>query len=136
MIPVVHPQRVVEPPGATRASQAAAAIDSSEWDCATFCMSMIPQRKADLVAREVEGEALILDRSAGKVHQLNVTAAYIWGRCDGRSSILEVASGLASEFVVDTEVARRDVAKTVGEFEKLGLLMTQDADHASEQTRE
>lgn len=88
---------------------------------------MIPRQRADLVARQVDGEALILDRAAGKVHQLNTTAAYIWERCDGTSSLQELAAEFASDFGVDAEAARQDVLKTVRALEGLGLLVGQDA---------
>ena len=88
--------------------------------------AMIPRRRTDLIAREVDGEALILDRAAGKVHQLNATAAFIWDHCDGASSMEEMVSWLASAYGVDSDVARRDAAKTVDALEKLGLLAEGD----------
>ena len=83
---------------------------------------MIPRRRADLIAREVDGEALVLDRAAGKIHQLNATAAFIWDHCDGASSMEDVVSRLAGCYGLDADIARRDVAKTVDALEKLGLL--------------
>jgi len=71
----------------------------------------------------VDGEALILDRVAGKVHQLNATAVYIWERCDGTSAIDDVASAYASAFGVDASAATQDVLRTVEAFGKLGLLV-------------
>jgi hypothetical protein len=84
---------------------------------------MIPSQRADLVARHVDGEALILDRAAERVHQLNATAAYIWDRCNGASSIEDVAARFAGDFGIETGVARADVLKTVADLQKLGLLV-------------
>lgn len=84
---------------------------------------MILHRRTDLVTRELDGETVILDRVGAKVHQLNLTAAYVWQRCDGASSIQEIAAGLAEEFGVDIEMAMRDVARIVELFGNAGLLV-------------
>jgi hypothetical protein len=72
--------------------------------------------------RSVEGEVLVLDRRKERIHQLNVTAAYIWERCDGRHSVVEIAKGLAARFNVDFGTVSGDVAGAVRELEGLGLL--------------
>lgn len=87
---------------------------------------MILRQRTDLISRKADGEALILDRSAGKVHQLNSTASYIWDHCDGARTVEEVVAGLANDFSVDIETARRDVLKTLEVFEHLGLLVAGD----------
>ena len=89
---------------------------------------MTPRQREDLVAREVDGEALILDRAAGKVHQLNATAAYIWDRCDGSHSIQDVAAGMARDFGVNAGTAHQDVVNTIEALKKLGLFVAGDAD--------
>lgn len=89
--------------------------------------SMIPRRRAGLVARELDGEAVVLDRVAGKVHQLNVTAAYVWQRCNGASSIQEMAAALAEDFGIDAGMAAQDVASIIETFGNLGLLVAGDS---------
>lgn len=89
--------------------------------------SMIPCQRAGLVARELDGEAVILDRVAGKVHQLNVTAAYVWQRCNGESSIQKMAAALAEDFGIDAGLAAQDVARIIETFGNLGLLGAGDS---------
>jgi hypothetical protein len=83
---------------------------------------MIPQRRPDLMTRLIEGEIVILDREAGKVHQLNPVASCIWNSCDGSSSVDSIAEHLVASFDVTPETARRDVEVMLQEFQELGLL--------------
>jgi hypothetical protein len=55
-----------------------------------------PKRRADLRVRLIEGEAVVLDRRAGLIHQLNHTASYIWDRCHGEFTAAEIADQLQS----------------------------------------
>ncbi len=83
---------------------------------------MNPRARADLTARAVDGEAVLLDRAGGKVHQFNRTAAFIWSRLDGRTSPQAIATALAEAFEVEPETAGRDVEALVAQFGALGLL--------------
>lgn len=83
---------------------------------------MTPARRTDLVTRLVEGEVVILDRAAGKVHQLNPSAGCVWNNCDGFSSVDSIAERLAASFDVPAETALRDVETLVKELVGLGLL--------------
>ncbi len=81
-----------------------------------------PRRRADVSARVVEGECVILDRRWGLVHQLNATASYIWDRCDGTSTADEIAAGMAERFDVDRATARAAVLASVQRLRELKLL--------------
>jgi hypothetical protein len=83
---------------------------------------MIPLRRTDLMTRLIEGEVVILDREAGKVHQLNPTAGYVWNNCDGSSTVGSIAERLAEAFDVTPEKALRDVEALLQELQGLGLL--------------
>jgi len=83
---------------------------------------MIPQRRPDLMTRLIEGETVILDREAGKVHQLNPVASCIWNSCDGSSSVDSIAERLVASFDVTPQTALRDVEAMLQEFQGLGLL--------------
>jgi hypothetical protein len=85
---------------------------------------MHPVRRSDLLVQKIDGEFVILDRTANKVHQLNAAASHIWDLCDGVHSVGEIAQVLAEEFDIGIDVAQRDVVKTVTEFFTLGLMAT------------
>jgi hypothetical protein len=85
-------------------------------------LATCPKRRAEIVARLLDGETVVLDRQAGLIHQLNDTASYIWARCDGQSSIAVIAQQLAQAFAVEPTVAARDVRVLVGQLQALQLL--------------
>ena len=64
----------------------------------------------------------MLDRSGGRVHQLNVTASFVWSRLDGRTSPHDVAVAVAEAFDVEPETAARDVDALLEQFRTLNLL--------------
>jgi len=88
---------------------------------------MLPKRRADLSFREVDGEAVVLDRRLGKVHQLNRTASYVWQHCDGRTEVGEIVASLARSYGVEPGDVEGDVAAVMAQFAELRLMETQAA---------
>jgi Coenzyme PQQ synthesis protein D (PqqD) len=74
------------------------------------------------MTRVVNDEILILDRAAGRVHQFNPTATYIWHACDGLSAS-EIAVRMAEDFDVVPEMLLDDVQATLSDFRRLGLVL-------------
>ena len=59
---------------------------------------MNPQARKDrLVIEELPEETLIYDQERHKAHCLNQTAAFVWGRCDGHTSVAALAKALEDE---------------------------------------
>jgi hypothetical protein len=81
-----------------------------------------PKRSTAVNVRIVDGEVVVLDRQAGLIHQLNPTASYIWDRCDGQSTVAEIAHQLAAAFDVDASTVVHDVATAIKELHRLGLI--------------
>ena len=68
---------------------------------------MIPEaRKEGLVVKELSGEVLVYDRDRNKAHCLNSTAALVWGYCDGKTSVAQIARAIEGEIntAVDEDV--------------------------------
>jgi hypothetical protein len=80
-------------------------------------------RRADLVTCTVDGEVVILDRTAGYVHQLNATASQIWSACDGKQGADEIAERIASCFDDPPPTVLQDVLRTLNDLQRLGLLV-------------
>ena len=89
---------------------------------------MSQARRADLLTRLTDGEAVILDRTAGKIHRLNTTASYIWNECDGRSAS-EIAARMVAHFDTNPDLVLRDIEATLSDFRRLGLV--RDADDST-----
>ena len=64
----------------------------------------VPEARTEgLIVQQLADEVLVYDQDRHKAHCLNRTAALVWGRCDGRSSISEIASRLAGETSSEVE---------------------------------
>jgi hypothetical protein len=59
---------------------------------------MLPQRREeDLLVRSLSDETLVYDLKRDQAHCLNATAAAVWHRCDGRTSVAQLAAMLRRE---------------------------------------
>jgi hypothetical protein len=74
------------------------------------------------MVREVDGELLLLDTSANRIHQLNRTASFIWQRCEDVASEADLAAELALEFDVEEGQALHDVERTLSTLRALELV--------------
>jgi hypothetical protein len=54
-------------------------------------------RKEGLVIQELPEEVLVYDLDRDRAHCLNETAAFVWQRCDGRTSAGEIARSLGQK---------------------------------------
>lgn len=84
----------------------------------------------DVVAREIEGELLLVPIAAGigdmedELYTLNETGQAIWQRLDGQSTLGEIAADLAGEYNALLEVVEGDVLGLVAELVKRRMLET------------
>jgi len=74
--------------------------------------------------RVVDGETVVFDRREELIHQLNLTAGYIWDRCDGKSSVVKITNQFPKAFDVDSKTAGKDVDAIVSQLRSLNLLET------------
>ena len=76
----------------------------------------------DVVAREIEGEIIIVPLVAGigdaddELFTLNETGRVIWEKLDGVKSAGDVAAELAQEYEGDAQEIERDVLGLLGEL--------------------
>jgi hypothetical protein len=80
------------------------------------------QRKDGLLIREVDGEVLVLDTKADRVHQLNASASVVWRLHQGGAGVSEIARALAAEFDVGNQNVEADVKSVLERFRALNLL--------------
>ena len=83
----------------------------------------------DVVAREIEGELIIVPLTAGigdtedELYTLNETGKAIWDRLDGTRSLRAVAAELAAEYDGPAADIEQDVAGLVGELVRRRMLV-------------
>jgi hypothetical protein len=85
----------------------------------------------DIVAREIEGELIIVPLVAGigdmedELFTLNETGKAIWRRLNGKKSLKGVIEDLQLEYDVDSAVLEKDVLGLVNELVKRRMLIEQ-----------
>ena len=58
-------------------------------------------RKENLVIEELPGEVLVYDLNLHKAHCLNQTAALVWERCDGQTSVKQMVEILRTSLALE-----------------------------------
>lgn len=88
----------------------------------------------DIVAREIEGELIIVPLVAGigdmedELFSLNDTGKDVWRRLDGRTTLAAVANALATEYSAQLDEIERDVIGLVGELVRRKMLVVKPGD--------
>lgn len=83
----------------------------------------------DVVAREIEGEVIIVPLVAGigdmedELYTLNETGRAIWDELDGKMSLREVVAALTEAFDAPADEIERDVFGFVGELVRRRMLI-------------
>ena len=82
-------------------------------------------RKQGLVIQQLEGETLVYDTHQNKAHCLNSNAALIWGHCDGKSTLDDLAGLMqtaAAKGTIGDKESRELVWIALGQLEAANLL--------------
>ena len=83
----------------------------------------------DIVARDIEGELIIVPLVAGigdmedELFSLNDTGKDIWHRLDGKTTLAGIASALVAEYSAPPDEIERDVVGLVGELVRRKMLV-------------
>jgi len=83
----------------------------------------------DVVAREIEGEIIIVPLVAGigdledELFTLNETGKAIWAKLDGRRTLNEVISELSAEYQAEPDEIETDVLGLVTELARRKMLV-------------
>ncbi len=77
-------------------------------------MPVCPLRRADVIERSLEDEAVLYDSAGSVMHTLNVTAAAIWRMCNGKHTPEDMARKFSQQHEIDVERALQDVLTTLG----------------------
>lgn len=89
-------------------------------------------RSHNVVAREIEGDIIIIPLVAGvgdagdELYALNETGRAIWQRLDGHRTLADVVCALEDEFDTAREDIEPDVMGFAAEMVRMGLLSIKD----------
>lgn len=84
----------------------------------------------DVVAREIEGEIIIVPLVAGigdaddELYSLNETGRAVWQKLDGRRTLGEIATALKQDFEASQAELEADVVGFAAEMVRRGILAT------------
>lgn len=85
----------------------------------------VPRARRDLVLQELGDEGLLYDRAGALVHILNLTALFVWKRCDGVATVESISDSIRRSFSgTDGRDLRGDVEGVLERFAEKGLLET------------
>lgn len=89
--------------------------------------SEVYRRQADIVAREVAGEMILVPikghlANLQRIFTLNPVGEFLWSQLDGRSTVREITRRLVREFEVTAEQAEADTLQFISELEVAGLV--------------
>ena len=76
----------------------------------------------DVVFRDLEGEAVILNLESGTYFGLDKVGTRIWSLLQKNSSLREVFEAALDEYEVDAETLERDLLRLVQELRAKGLV--------------
>ena len=90
---------------------------------------------ADVIFRDLDGEAVLLDFASGRYFGLNPVGTRVWMLLDGGSTVDGVVGAISAEFEADPDEVIRDVDEVLGELMARGLLIAERADTAPDTPR-
>jgi len=85
----------------------------------------------DVVAREIEGELIIVPLAAGigdtddELYTMNETGKALWARLDGKNTLREIARGLAEEYDAPPGEIEEDVRGLMTELMRRKMVVVQ-----------
>ena len=86
----------------------------------------MPLRRHDIRIYQIDGEAVLFDPKTHKILQLNMTALAVLRRCDGQTTMRQVAESLTNSFNVTFDSALDQIEQVVELFAASSLLVLED----------
>ena len=91
-------------------------------DETTIRMDDKPRVKPSCHVREVAAERVVYEPTVHEVAFLNVTAAWIFERCDGDRTVQDLLDALVARYAAPKETLSHDLLETLSMFRQKGLL--------------
>lgn len=84
--------------------------------------SSAPARRAEVHTEALDGEAVLYDVRADRLHLLNHTTTLLWEIFDGQVTLAELADEIADELGTDRDVVLADLVSVTVHLADQGLL--------------
>lgn len=81
-----------------------------------------PQKNPKAIAREIDGEIILLNDEKEEIHQLNQTTSFIWNCCDGKNTIDDIVELINEKFQADSIDIKTDVIRIITTLKRLNLI--------------
>ncbi len=95
-----------------------------------------PRAQAGLAVAEIDGEAVVYVPVPSKLHYLNHSAALIFGLCDGRTTIAEMAEAIGEAYEMDPGQLDGEIRPLLKELRDRGLLEGKPAEEIARAAEE
>ncbi len=82
------------------------------------------QRVSDIVSTDMDGERVMMSLDQGAYFGLGGIGGTIWDMLDQPRSIAELEAQVMTQYAVDAETCRTDVAAFLTDLERNGLVRT------------
>ncbi len=89
---------------------------------AAACLASRVRAADNVVFRNLDGEAVLLNLDTGVYFGLDRVGTRIWELLDGASTLGDVLTGIVAEFDVDCDRAERDLVDLVQQLAGKGLV--------------
>jgi hypothetical protein len=85
-------------------------------------------RAVEVIATEVDGEAVVMNIERGQCYGFDAIGTRIWTSLERPMRVGELCAVLVGEYDVDAETCRRDVARLLGELVRERLVTISNED--------
>jgi len=89
-------------------------------------MKKVPIQNKDIVWRNLEGEAVLLNPHSGKYYGMNSVGCAFWEKIDGKATLETIIEALLEEYDVEREVLEQDIKELVESLENNNLISFQE----------
>ena len=86
----------------------------------------IVSRARDVIATELDGEAVVMSVARGQCYGFDAVGTRIWTLIEQPMPVREVCATLVDEYEVDIETCRRDVTRLLSELARERLIIIGD----------
>lgn len=85
------------------------------------------RREERLIARVIDGEAIIVDFKTGDHYSLNSVGTLVWEMADGKHSIKDIVAAILQRYDISEAQARADLSELVSDMENENLVVLGEA---------